>query len=39
MEDNLVVGKADFVKFNKPVKVEDKNLAFDGSYAKYKVVS
>lgn len=39
MEDNLVVGKQDFNSRVKAVKVEEKDRAFDGSFAPFKVLS
>lgn len=39
IEDNLVVGKPEFNSYVKPVKVEDKNKTFDGSYAPLKVIN
>ena len=39
IEDTLVVGKPEFNSYVKPVKVEDKNKTFDGSYAPLKVLN
>lgn len=39
IEDTLVVGKPEFSSYVKPVKVEDKNKAFDGTHAPLKVLN
>jgi hypothetical protein len=39
IEDSLVVGKPEFNSYVKRIKVEDKNKAFDGTFAPLKVIN